>query len=102
MSQCYPALIGVNTPVGQFEISDRFTPLPGYGGDVLQFYETDTEWYAIHRVYLLNRNEHRDKRLRSTNVHDRVITKGCINVANEVYLKLQNCCLTESLTIDKE
>lgn len=96
---CYPALIGIDTPTGQFEIHERITSQPGYGGDVMQFYENETSWYAIHRVYLLNKSEHRDKRLLSPNIKDRIITKGCINVAPEVYDKLKACCENMPLTI---
>lgn len=99
--QCYPALIGVDTPTGHFNLVQRITEQPGYGGDVLQFHETDDAWYGIHRVFLLNKSQHRDKRLLSSKVSDRIITKGCINVQPEVYEKLRDCCSNMELIIKK-
>lgn len=99
--ECHPALIGKTTPVGQFELNQRLTSQPGYGGDVLQFSEDSTSWNAIHRVYLLNKNERRDKRLLSSNPKDRIITKGCINVAPDVYKKLVDCCSSDGLIIQQ-
>lgn len=100
LGECHPVLIGKNTPIGQFEIHERITSQPGYGGDVMQFYENDTEWYAIHRLYLLNKSQHRDKRIQSTNVNDRIITNGCINVQPEIYEKLKTCCENMPLVIE--
>ena len=90
--ECHPVLIGADTPRGEYTLIRRMTDDPGYGGDVLQFKETDTAVYAIHRVYLLNPKEKRDVRLRSTNVKDRHITKGCINVDPSVFQRLVDCC----------
>lgn len=90
--ECHPVLIGADTPRGEFTINRRMTDDPGYGGDVLQFKETDTAVYAIHRVYLLNPKEKRDVRLRSKNVKDRHITKGCVNVDPVVFDRLVECC----------
>lgn len=99
--ECYPALIGTSTPVGQFQLVERRTSQPGYGGDVLQFTETPDAWYAIHRVYTLNVNEHRVSRLQSSIVSDRVITNGCINVDPIVYDKLKDCCINMTVNITK-
>jgi signal peptidase I len=88
--KCYPVLVGRDTPTGVYNITKRLVLSPGYGGDVLQFKETDKYVYAIHRVWLLNPSQHREERLQSHNVEDRRnITGGCINVSPDVYDKLQ-------------
>ena len=98
--ECHPVLVGKNgTPVGEFVTRKRITDDPGYGGDVLQFHETENEVYAIHRVWTLRKSENREKRLKSSNVKDRAITMGCINVSNEVYAKLSECCTGQTLVI---
>lgn len=98
--QCYPILVGTDTPVGEFRMNQRITSQPGYGGDVLQFKETSDSWYAIHRVWTLKPEEQRAKRLASPDPADRrTITKGCINVTPEVYEKLRGCCSREVLIV---
>lgn len=78
----------------------RITEQPGYGGDVLQFREDDTAWYAIHRVWTLNQNERRAERLKSNDVRQRLnVTNGCINVDPVVYEKLRDCCTNDQLLI---
>lgn len=98
---CYPVLVGKDTPVGEFSLVERLTEDKGYGGNVLQFYEDEHKVYAIHRVWLMNPKEHRDKRLQSDKVSDRVITKGCINVGPMVFDLLKQCCMNEKLRIVK-
>lgn len=100
--ECHSALVGTNkspTPVGEFVIHKRSVPQKGYGGDVLQFMETDTEIYAIHRVYLLNAKERRADRLKSSNLKDKFITNGCINIDPAVYNKLLECCQNSKLVV---
>ena len=36
---CHPALVGVDTPTGQYRITHVATNEPGYSGDVLMFKE---------------------------------------------------------------
>ena len=98
---CYPSLIGENTPMCTFGLIQRVTKDPGYGGDVLQFYETDKVVYAIHRVWTLKPKQNRELRLKSHDPSERVITKGCINVDPVVYDTLKNCCIDQSLEIIK-
>lgn len=99
-NQCYPALVGKDTPVGQFQMIERLTSQAGYGGDVLQFKETPEAWYAIHRVWTLKPSEHRAERLRSTDVKQRTtITHGCINIDPTVYMLLRDCCSNDTLTV---
>lgn len=99
--ECHPALLGksIPTPRGEFTIKKRITSDPGYGGDVLQFYETSTMVFAIHRVWLLKPEQKRMERLKSRHVKDRFITGGCINVDSEVYRKLMDCCSNTQLII---
>ena len=96
---CYPALVGKDTLVGEYELHQRITQAPGYGGDILQFDETTTEVFAIHRLWLLRPAEHRERRIKSESATDRVITKGCVNVEPEVYERLVECCSNDHLSI---
>lgn len=100
MGSCYPALVGTNTPVGTFSLSQQLIHEPGYGGDILVYQEGATTLWAIHRVYTLNHNEHRRERLAANRVDQRrAVTKGCINVMPEVYQKLVDCCSKDVLII---
>lgn len=98
---CYPALVGVTTPVGEFQVQHIMTDQKGYGGDILPFKETANTRFAIHRVYLLNPKQRRMERLTSGKVTDRTITNGCVNVMPDVYEKLVDCCSNDQLTITK-
>ena len=98
---CYPALVGKTTPVGEFQLVQLLTDDPGYSGDVVQFAEDDHQIYAIHRIYLLNPSQHRERRLKSTNARDRIITDGCINVDPVVYKKIVECCVAQKLIIKR-
>lgn len=83
---CFPALVGVKTPVGHFVLRRMKTDQPGYSGDVLAFAQDATTVYAVHRVWLLSPKQHRLARLASPNAEDRTkVTNGCINVMPEVY-----------------
>jgi len=99
--ECYPVIVGRNnsTPVGEYVLQRKRTKAPGYGGDVLQFKETETIVYAIHRVWLMKPEQQRMQRLRSEVITDRFVSEGCINVEPEVYTKLLNCCSREKLTV---
>ncbi len=101
LGQCYPVLFGASTPVGHFQMTVRQVISPGYGGDVIQFTENETTVLAIHRLWVLNPNQHRDKRIKSSVIKDRIITNGCINVMPEVYEKLKDCCSNDELVISK-
>ena len=97
---CYPALIGPNTYPGEYQLQHRYVLSDGYGGDVLQYSEDDKTIYAIHRVWTLKPEEQRLKKLASTSVEMRTnVTHGCINVSNQVYEKLVNCCSSSRLII---
>ena len=87
--QCYPALVGHDTPVGHFPLVRRYVQATGYGGDVLQFAATDTDVFAIHRVWLGRPGEHRAERLAGADPAERRnVTHGCINVMPDVYERL--------------
>ena len=84
--QCYPALVGPDTPLGTFRLQHRRVRTPGYGGDVMVFAETPAFAMAIHRVWLGRPKERRLRRLTAGNPADRrFITHGCINVLPNVY-----------------
>ena len=97
--KCYNVLIGKETPAGEFKLQQRYILAKGYGGDVLQFKEDETELYAIHRVWTLRPWEKRVERLKSNNPKQRHITKGCINVDPLVYEELLNCCSNDTLIV---
>lgn len=98
--ECHNALVGPSTPVGEYQIVQRLTESLGYGGDVLQFKETDEMVYAIHRVWLLRPEEHRERRIKSRDPRQRSsITNGCINVEPAVYEALLNCCSNSTLVV---
>ena len=81
---CYPVLVGKNTPKGTYGLNLSTTPDPLYKGSVLAFKSDSTGTYAIHRVWNGKPSERRNERLKGT-VSDRLITNGCINVSSEVY-----------------
>ena len=97
--ECHPILYGKDTPLGNFTLTHMLTNQPGYGGDILKFDESSRYIFAIHRVYTLNAQQRRLARLKSKSTSDNVISAGCINVENEVYNKLIDCCRMENLTI---
>lgn len=99
-TQCWPVLIGPTTPVGgPYQLIQRLTSDPGYGGDVLQFAEDEHTVYAIHRVWKLRPSEQRERRLLDADPKRRMITKGCVNVAPDVYDYLVTNFRGSTLTI---
>jgi len=98
--QCYPMLYGNSTPIGEFDMNLRLTASKGYGGDVIQFLDTDHVVLAIHRLWLLNPEQHRDTRINSDNPRHHIITNGCINIMPLVYDKLKDCCINQKLVIE--
>lgn len=98
---CYPALIGKETPIGEFNLIERRVIDPSYGGNVIQFKETENDVYSIHRPWRGKPKEQRDKRLKSSNTSRRLITSGCINVEDEVFDALIKCCTNTKIRIIK-
>ena len=88
--ECFPVLVGKETPKGEFKLNIYKTNKKGYGGEVLGFHQRGKELFAIHRVWLGNPNERRDVRIQSNNVADRLITNGCINISEEGYRAARN------------
>ena len=82
--ECYPVLIGKNTPKGTYGLNLSTTSDPLYKGSVLAFKSDSTGTYAIHRVWNGKPSERRNERLKGT-VSDRLITNGCINVSDDTY-----------------
>lgn len=99
--QCYPVLIGKDTPTGNFTLNLRIVHDPLYGGSVMQFKETETEVYAIHKIWKGRPMERRTERINSSKSKDRTITKGCINVTDSVYNELITNYQGERLVILK-
>jgi hypothetical protein len=98
-STCHPALVGKDTPKGEFQLTHYSTKDPGYGGDILVFKETETELFAIHRVLDLP-GQQRLARLRSPYAEHRItITAGCVNIDPVVYEELVNCCYKSKVII---
>lgn len=94
-SECFPALTGRATPVGEFTLRLLQTDVPAYRGDVLEFAREGNDVYAIHRppsprrAALLARHAH----ARSN------VTDGCINVADAVYERLRQCCIGAAVRV---
>ena len=99
MSSCYPALIGKDTPTGEFQLKQYSTTRPGYGGDILVFKEDDNYVYAIHRVLNIPK-QRRKQRLKSNDISQRIdVTLGCINVDPVVYDSIVQCCSKSKVII---
>lgn len=100
--QCYPALVGTNTPLGEYQMKQYRTPIPAYGGTVLAFKETATVVFAVHQTINVA-GQNRPARLKSNDVTQRInITNGCVNVEPEVYRKLVDCCSKSTIKLIKE
>lgn len=100
MNVCHPALVGDNTLPGEYNLIPRKVLSTGYGGDVLQYKEDSERVYAIHRVWTQIPSQNRREKLNSDSPRDRLrVTKGCINVSEEVYDQLIDCCSHSKLVI---
>jgi hypothetical protein len=98
-SDCYPALVGNDTPVGEFEITHYSTSEPGYGGDILLFHREQNNLFAVHRVIDVP-GQQRFARIKSPYAKHRLtVTAGCVNVEPEVYEKLVDCCSNSKVII---
>lgn len=90
LNQCHPVLVGDSTLPGVYELQPRIVLDEVYRGSVLQYDERGDVVYAIHRIIpgrTLNSSERRR------------VTAGCINVSDEVYEKLIDCCSYSKLTV---
>lgn len=98
-SQCYPVLVGNDTPKGVYSLAPYTTTVPGYGGDLLVFKVSGNDIYAIHRVLDIP-GQQRLARIRSPYAQHRItVTAGCVNVTPEVYNQLMDCCSTSKVII---
>jgi hypothetical protein len=87
---CFPVLIGDDTPKGTFKLDIYKTSKKGYGGEILGFHKDGKDIYAVHRVWNGNPTEKRERRIKSNNIADRLITNGCINIGEDGYNVVRN------------
>lgn len=100
VEECHNVLLGSKTYAGTYQLQQRLTETPGYGGDVLQYDENDTTVFAIHRVWTLKAEQDRANRIASGDPRRRKdVTAGCVNVSYKTYAKLVECCSTSRLII---
>lgn len=98
-SSCHPALVGNDTPRGEYTLAPYTISTPGYGGDLLVFKVEGSSVFAIHRVLDVP-GQQRLARIHIPDPKYRItITNGCINVEPEVYDQLMDCCSTSKVTI---
>lgn len=98
-ASCHNALVGADTPRGEFTLAPYTIQDPRYGGDLLVFKHDNTGVYAIHRVLDIP-GQQRTARLNSPYASHRLtITAGCVNIDPKVYDLLMECCSTSKLTI---
>lgn len=86
---CHPALVGPATVPGTYDMTVLYTQQRGYGGDVLMYAQTPTEWYGIHRTYTEDRQRRREELYYGTTPEQRQVTAGCVNVEPEIYEDLR-------------
>lgn len=98
-SMCFNALVGTDTPKGEFMLDRRGINDIRYGGELLVYKHDKKNIFAIHQVIAV-RGQHRSALLaESTAKERRRITGGCINVTSEVYQQLIDCCSDARLVI---
>lgn len=91
--QCHAALVGADTPRGEFSMVVQRRHEPMFRGDVLVFKEDARSVWAIHRA-------HNDKRRALLASGKRTgVTAGCVNVADDVYDSLRECCSNQPVRI---
>ena len=84
--QCFPALVGVSTPVGAYIAVKAPTEAPGYAGSVAPFArDSSGAVFAIHRTWTGNPSEQREWRIKHGSADQRRVTMGCINLEPYVY-----------------
>jgi hypothetical protein len=93
---CYPVLVGQNTPTGEFTLRLITTESVAYQGDVLAFHEDASGIFAVHRPPSERR---RNLLTRAPERSRRQITDGCVNVTDDLYERLRECCEGERILI---
>lgn len=99
MGQCYPALVGDNTPTGEFRFTYYSTETPGFGGTILVFKEGEHEVWGVHKVINVPGQNRKQRLLTGISDERKSITAGCVNVMPEVYYKLVECCSNSKVII---
>ena len=99
LSSCYPALVGADTPRGEFTFRHYSTSTPGYGGDILAFHERGDEVFAVHRVLDVPGQQRATRLLIPHAQYRQEVTGGCVNVSPETYEKLVSCCHGSAVTV---
>lgn len=96
---CHNALVGNNTPRGEFTLAQYSIEDPRFGGDLLVFKHTGKYVFAVHRVFDVT-GQQRLARIQSPNANHRItVTAGCVNVTPEVYDALVECCADSKIVI---
>ncbi len=93
LGECFPALVGADTPRGEFILQLQARHERMFGGDIIVFKEDRTSVWAIHRAH----NDHRRKMLGGAQRTG--VTGGCVNVSADVYTRLRDCCSTWKVVI---
>lgn len=94
LGACHPALVGRTTPHGEFQLAPLAISAPQYGGDVLEFArDKQGDVFAIHRPP----TQRRRQMLRD--FYRAPVTNGCVNVSDQTYSALMECCQQATLRV---
>ena len=96
---CHNALVGLDTPRGEFQLAQYSIQDPRFGGDLLVFKHDATGVFAVHRLLEVD-GQQRFARIHSPHPRHRItVTSGCVNVTPEVYAALVECCADSTIVI---
>lgn len=95
LGQCYPALVGKDTPTGEFQVEHVYVSDVRFGGDAILFKEGPDGAFAIHIPTTTRRDALLDAEDREP------VTLGCINVKREVINRLLECCLDHPMVVEE-
>lgn len=99
MGTCHNALLGEDTPRGEFVLTPYTIQDRRYGGDLLVFKHDATGVFAVHRIIDVP-SQQRTARLHSPYPTHRItVTAGCVNVTHDTYMLLKECCSGAKITI---
>lgn len=98
LGNCFPVLTGAATPAGEYSLSQYEVDDPKYQGTVLAFKHSADGVFAIHRVLDVE-HQNRQARLLMSSSFRRDVTDGCINVTDQVYEQLVNCCKNSTILV---
>lgn len=92
---CYPVLVGEDTVPGEHTVQHVVLDNQGNREDVLMY-----KWTGVDRVQAIHpATNARRRELLNENATERV-TLGCINVNDDVFLYLLECCKNSQLKIN--